>query len=108
MLQLDTDCYAPSTPPLSMSGSAVSSPPSSAEILPTPVQHTFFGHSGIESGKTECEQEQFSEILAGESWNNGVSPPMTPGTYFIARFPIMMMRCRETLLFVSKRSLHKI
>lgn len=65
-----------------MSGSAVSSPPSSAEVLPTPVQHTFYGHHAMEVAKTDREQEAFTEILAGESWNNGISPPMTPGTYF--------------------------
>jgi hypothetical protein len=77
MLQLDTDCYAPSTPPLSTSGSTVSSPPST-EILPTPVSHTFYGQPGLEVMKGAGEEEAFSEILAGDSWNNSASPPMTP------------------------------
>jgi hypothetical protein len=81
ILQLDTDCYAPSTPPLSTSGSAVSSPPCTAEILPTPVNHTFYGQPGLEMMKGGCEEETFSEILTGDNWNNGVSPPMTPGTF---------------------------
>lgn len=74
---LDTDCYAPSTPPLSCSGSAVSTPPSSAEILPTPINGHFMGHV-LEGIKTGCEEEVFSEILAGDNWTNTVSPPMTP------------------------------
>jgi hypothetical protein len=93
MLQLDTDCYAPSTPPLSTSGSAVSSPPSSAEILPTPVTHTFYGQPGLEMMKPACEDEQFSEILAGDNWNNGASPPMTPGTYSIIISIIFTSTC---------------
>lgn len=74
---LDTDCYAPSTPPLSCSGSAVSTPPSTAEILPTPINSNFMAHA-LEGVKTGCEEEVFSEILAGDNWTNTVSPPMTP------------------------------
>jgi hypothetical protein len=80
LFPLDTDCYAPSTPPLSTSGSAVSSPPSTAEILPTPVNNVFYAQ-GLEGVKTGCEDEVFSEILAGDNWTNTASPPMTPGTY---------------------------
>jgi C2H2 transcription facotor len=79
LIPLDTDCYAPSTPPLSSSGSAISSPPCSAELLPTPVNGGFAAHvfDGIKVG---CEEEVFSEILAGEDWSRTASPPMTPGT----------------------------
>jgi hypothetical protein len=75
LFPLDTDCYAPSTPPLSTSGSAVSSPPSTAEILPTPMYSTFHGHHM--DVKPGCEQE-FSELLAHDNWD-AASPPMTPG-----------------------------
>jgi hypothetical protein len=77
LFPLDTDCYAPSTPPLSTSGSAVSSPPSTAEILPTPVYSNFHGHGHCMDVKPGCEQE-FSEMLAHDNWN-AASPPMTPG-----------------------------
>lgn len=78
LFPLDTDCYAPSTPPLSCSGSAVSTPPSSADILPTPLNGHFMAHA-LEGVKSGCEEEVFSEILAGDNWTNTVSPPMTPG-----------------------------
>ena len=54
MLSLDTDCYMPATPPLSASGSAVSSPPSTCEILPTPVNANFmqfYGSNTLEGVK---------------------------------------------------------
>jgi hypothetical protein len=80
---LDTDCYAPSTPPLSTSGSTVSSPPSSAEIVPTPVYNNF--QPQCIDIKPRCEEEAFSEMLAHDNWNHGASPPMTPGMhYFIS------------------------
>jgi len=85
LFPLDTDCYAPSTPPLSSSGSAISSPPSSAEILPTPVNGGFQPQN-IEGIKAGCEDEVFSEILAGDDWTHTASPPMTPGM-FPASFP---------------------
>ncbi|KAF2003390.1 hypothetical protein P154DRAFT_543801 [Amniculicola lignicola CBS 123094] len=76
---IDTDFkdYAPATPPLSSSGSSVSSPPSSCDFLPTPV-NAFFPGEGIEGVKQGCEGEVFSEILAaGADWRS-TSPPMTP------------------------------
>jgi hypothetical protein len=83
---LDTDFsdmrFAPATPPLSSSGSAISSPPSSCEFLPTPVNSTFFQGEGLEGVKMGCEEEVFSEILAGGDWTRSASPPMTPGAYF--------------------------
>ncbi|QDS67605.1 hypothetical protein FKW77_003990 [Venturia effusa] len=75
LFPLDTDCYAPSTPPLSTSGSAVSSPPSSTEILPTPVYNSSHGQ-GIDA-KPDSQQE-FSEMLAQDNWDVA-SPPTTPG-----------------------------
>jgi len=84
-LSLDTDCgindgYSyPSTPPLSISGSAISSPPSG--LLPTPVSSTFFNTENIEGVKEGCEGEVKSEILAGGDWTRCGSPPLTPGTF---------------------------
>jgi hypothetical protein len=71
---LDGD-YAPSTPPLSASGSAVSSPPSTCEVLPTPVNSSFVGQTldGVKS-----DDGGLSELFAGEEWTNATTPPMTP------------------------------
>jgi DNA-directed RNA polymerase subunit RPC12/RpoP len=75
---IDTDfSYAPATPPLSSTGSNVSSPPSVCDILPTPV-NGFFPGEGIEGVKQGCEEEVFSELLsAGIEWRSA-TPPMTP------------------------------
>ncbi|KAF2015898.1 hypothetical protein BU24DRAFT_462120 [Aaosphaeria arxii CBS 175.79] len=79
---IDTDFtdmrFAPATPPLSSNGSNISSPPSTCDILPTPVNGAFFHGEGIEGVKQGCESEVFSEILAaGADWRS-TSPPMTP------------------------------
>jgi hypothetical protein len=82
MLSLDTDCYMPSTPPLSTSSSTVSSPPSSCDyVLPTPVHADFAEHFvALEGVKAGCEGEVINENLAGENfWL--ASPPMTPGEF---------------------------
>ncbi|KAF2141809.1 uncharacterized protein K452DRAFT_227954 [Aplosporella prunicola CBS 121167] len=68
--------FAPATPPLSSCGSAISSPPSMCDFLPTPVNGSFM--EGIEGVKQGCEEEVFSEILAGGDWARSASPPMTP------------------------------
>ena len=78
---IDTDFsdmrFAPATPPLSSSGSNISSPPSMCDFVPTPV-NAFFAGEGIEGVKQGCEEEVFSEILsAGAEWRSA-SPPMTP------------------------------
>lgn len=79
---LDTDFsdmrFAPATPPLSSSESAISSPPSTCDILPTPVNGAFFQGEGLEGVKQGCEGEVFSEILAGGDWTRSASPPMRP------------------------------
>jgi C2H2 transcription facotor len=79
---IDTDFsdmrYAPATPPLSSSGSNISSPPSTCEFLPTPVNGAFFHSEGIEGVKQGCEEEVFSEILAAGADFRSASPPMTP------------------------------
>ena len=76
---IDTDyAFSPATPPLSASGSTVSSPPSACDILCTPLNDLFPGE-GMEGVKQGCEGEVFSEILsAGLEWRSA-SPPMTPG-----------------------------
>ncbi|CAI6341458.1 unnamed protein product [Periconia digitata] len=78
---IDTDFsdmrFAPATPPLSSSGSNISSPPSMCDFVPTPV-NAFFAGEGMEGVKQGCEEEVFSEILsAGAEWRSA-SPPMTP------------------------------
>lgn len=75
---IETDfSYAPATPPLSSTGSNISSPPSVCDILPTPV-NGFFPGEGIEGVKQGCEEEVFSELLStGVEWRSA-TPPMTP------------------------------
>lgn len=83
-LSLDTGCATPdvyvypSTPPLSVSGSTTSSPPSTCGILPTPVAGPLFALENIEGVKEGCEGEVQSEILAGGDWTRCCSPPLTP------------------------------
>lgn len=84
-LSLDTGCSTPdlyvypSTPPLSASGSASSSPPSTCDILPTPITGSYMNLENIEGVKSGCEGDVQSEILAGEDWTRSCSPQMTPG-----------------------------
>lgn len=92
---LDTDCsdlrFAPSTPPLSSTGSAVSTPPSTCDILHTPMSGAFFASEGLEGVKQGCEEEVLNEILTGGDWNRAASPPMRPGTSM--RFSVSYRRC---------------
>lgn len=80
--------FYPSTPPLSASGSAISSP-SSCDVLPTPMNTMFYGLEGFEGVKEGCEGEVQSENLAGSDWARCGSPPLTPSklnfvhSYFI-------------------------
>ena len=84
-LTLDTECgtpdvhFYPSTPPLSVSGSTASSPPSTCGLLPTPVNGPVFALENIEGVKEGCEGDVQSEILAGGEWTRCCSPPLTPG-----------------------------
>ncbi|KAF2725692.1 hypothetical protein K431DRAFT_317636 [Polychaeton citri CBS 116435] len=88
LLPLNTDChgYFPTTPALSASGSfsSVDSPPSATHyMLPTPVDGMFnFGmqqaNFGFHAVKEGCEEEVFTEVLAGGDWPRPGSPPMTP------------------------------
>jgi hypothetical protein len=83
---IDTGCadlyLLPATPPLSSSGSAISSPPSTCGVLPTPVNGMFLGLESLEGVKEGCEGEVQCEILASEDWSRLGSPPMTPGKCF--------------------------
>ena len=85
-LSIDTECNTPdvyvypSTPPLSVSGSSASSPPSTCGMLPTPVTGAYMGLDNIEGVKEGCEGDVQSEILAGGDWTRSCSPPLTPGT----------------------------
>lgn len=88
LMPLDTSCagpdmyhYFPSTPPLSATGSAISSPPSSCGILPTPVAGQFFTMDHFEGVKAGFESDVHSEILAQADWNRCGSPAMTPGKF---------------------------
>ncbi|KAI9889824.1 MAG: hypothetical protein M1814_004926 [Vezdaea aestivalis] len=86
LLSLDTDCVGsdifafPSTPPLSTSGSAINSPPSSCGLLPTPVNGLamMYPLDILESSKDECHGGMHFENLAGGDWSRSDSPPMTP------------------------------
>ncbi|KAJ5846520.1 hypothetical protein N7534_010189 [Penicillium rubens] len=84
LMPLDTrfighDMYSfPSTPPLSASGSTISSPPSAHGALPTPVHDTFFTFDKVEGVKEGCETDVHQEILATPEWARSDSPPMTP------------------------------
>ncbi|KAK4500026.1 hypothetical protein PRZ48_008212 [Zasmidium cellare] len=86
-LIVDTEChtYFPATPTLSASGSfsSVSTPPSTCDIVPTPVngQGVFFAKPQMvfqPAVKQGCEEEVFQEVLAGGDWTRPGSPPMTP------------------------------
>jgi C2H2 transcription facotor len=85
-LMIDSDChegdmyYYPSTPPLSASGSVMSSP-SSCDVLQTPMNTMFMGLEGFEGVKQGCQGEVQSENLAGGDWQRCGSPPMTPGMF---------------------------
>ncbi|KAJ9645378.1 hypothetical protein H2199_003386 [Coniosporium tulheliwenetii] len=82
LFPIDTNCsdlrFAPSTPPLSSTDSAASSPPMSCDILQTPINGPFFACQAIEGVKQGCEEEVLSEILGAGDWSRSASPPMTP------------------------------
>ncbi|EFQ99659.1 MrgA protein [Nannizzia gypsea CBS 118893] len=84
LLSLDTNCgWAdangfPSTPPLSTSGSSISSPPSSCGMTNTPIGGDSFRMEGIEGVKEGCETDVELELLANSHWHRSASPEMTP------------------------------
>jgi C2H2 transcription facotor len=71
--------YSPSTPPLSTSGSTISSPPSSSMPLPTPINGPYFGFQPYEVAKEGRDAEIYAESFANGDWSRANSPPMTPG-----------------------------
>lgn len=68
--------YYPTTPPLSTSGSAISSP-GSCDMLATPLNPMFSGLDGLEGVKDDAHMEKFPVL----DWSNCASPPLTPGVY---------------------------
>lgn len=84
VLSLDTEYNGfeeqgyPMTPGLSVSSSAMNSPPQTS-YLATPTNGFFGNLPGVKEG---CEREVKSEILsAGIDWTRSGSPPLTPGTH---------------------------
>ena len=86
---VNTEChsYYPATPTLSASSgsfSSASTPPTTCGIQPTPIdgQGVFFAKPQMvayPAVKQGCEEEVFSEVLAGGDWSTRPgSPPMTP------------------------------
>ncbi|KXS95106.1 hypothetical protein AC578_7426, partial [Pseudocercospora eumusae] len=87
LMPINTECqgYFPATPTLSASGSfsSASTPPSTCGMVPTPAngQGVFFAKPQMvayPAVKQGCEEEVFSEVLAGGDWTRPGSPPMTP------------------------------
>jgi C2H2 transcription facotor len=78
-IMLETDVcesdYYPSTPPLSTSGSVISSP-GSCDMLQTPMNPMFSGLDGLEGVKTEFEPVE--TLVLDLDWVSCGSPPMTP------------------------------
>jgi hypothetical protein len=65
--------YSPSTPPLSSSGSTISSP-GSCDMLQTPLNPMFSGLDGKEACSMDGELESFPSL----DWSACASPPLTP------------------------------
>lgn len=65
MFPMDNE-YGPFTPPLSASGSATSSPPSSFSMLPTPVNGQYLEAMDV-------KYEAFVDLQSGQT------PPLSPG-----------------------------
>ncbi|KAL8738380.1 MAG: hypothetical protein Q9181_000802 [Wetmoreana brouardii] len=101
-LALKTDCSAqdyyvnPSTPPLSVTASTVSSPPSTCGILPSAISGGCLTLENLEGVKEGCEGEVQTEILAGGDWARCGSPPLTP--VFINPPPLAAARQHSDLL----------
>ncbi|KAJ4295685.1 hypothetical protein N0V88_004387 [Collariella sp. IMI 366227] len=68
--------YSPSTPPLSSSGSAISSP-GSCDMLQTPLNPMFSGLDGKEACGMDGELESFPAL----DWSACASPPLTPDDF---------------------------
>lgn len=98
LMPLDTrfvsaDFYGfPSTPPLSTSGSSISSPPSTTGAQQTPVSDNFLSFGKVEGVKEGCEGEVHQEILGNAEWPRSNSPPMTPGKLIFWRYILTFWR----------------
>lgn len=95
----DPDAYLfPSTPPLSVSASAIGSPLSSCGMVSTPgdAATLFFGHDQFDDMKIKCDPEPQSIALAGGDWSWARSPPMTPRKFF------MRFHCSVYLLLLHR------
>ena len=66
--------FSPATPPLSSSGSVISSP-GSCDMLQTPLNPMFSGLDGREACAMDGELERFPSL----DWSACASPPLTPG-----------------------------
>ncbi|KAK3330406.1 hypothetical protein B0H66DRAFT_597943 [Apodospora peruviana] len=81
MMALQTDLgeahgsYYPSTPPLSSSGSVISSP---GDMLQTPLNPMFSGLDGVERKQVCDVMNDQVENYAHLDWSSCASPPMTP------------------------------
>ncbi len=77
----DTDGgYYPSTPPLSTSGSVISSP-GSCEMLATPMNPMFSGLDGFQAVKEEpYDADSQTEKFPVLDWSSCASPQLQPGT----------------------------
>lgn len=100
MIVLDTGLsdvdsfYSPATPPLSCSGSAISSP-GSCDMLQTPLNPMFSGLDGLD-GKDRCDDGQL-ESFPSLDWSSCASPPLTP-VYLPSRAqaPTLLNTCIQT------------
>lgn len=72
-LKREQEAYYPSTPPLSSSGSVISSP-GSCDMLQTPLNPMFSGLEGVEGKVAPVKLESFSHL----DWTSCSSPPLTP------------------------------
>jgi hypothetical protein len=103
LLPLDTrfvnaDFYGfPSTPPLSASGSTISSPPSTCGMIHTPVNGSFSGFENLEGVKEGCESDVHAELLAKPEWGRSDSPPLTPGTFIFVDSDALLL-CWNSML----------
>jgi hypothetical protein len=68
---------SPSTPPLSSSGSTISSP-GSCDMFQTPLNPMFSGLEGKEASDMDGELESFPTL----DWSACASPPLTPGRFY--------------------------
>ncbi|KAF9879905.1 hypothetical protein CkaCkLH20_02716 [Colletotrichum karsti] len=95
--------YYPSTPPLSTSGSAISSPLNSCELLQTPMNPMFSGLDGIDGLESFKETLEVPENLAVD-WSSCGSPPMTP-VYLQNQIPSLNTNTSDLLSTASCPSL---